>query len=272
VSIEQALHAYRQERFTDDDVMRSTGLSFRAWRELLRTRAVRTISEKRGRGRVRLCDATTLKRAAAIAAINQAGLSLPVSGQIAFWWPFHSLLFEVCDPRSILGAGTRANVDWYEPNRPAGSEPGDWLIEVYDSRFVGARYGRTNEPAIFGDVRDAGMRFVAWYPSHSSQHVIGSAIEQLAGKILRYHPSVDFTAREEDVLRHFPPVLKSLNYKIENRSIDDPLRRAAANAVHNAVVVVTVNPTLAIRKALRRYLGLEPDLVVAKQSRRRRRQ
>ena len=184
MSIEQALGAYCQERFTDDDVIRCTGLSFRAWRELLRTRAVRTISEKRGRGRVRLCDATTLKRAAAIAAINQAGLSLPVSGQIAYWWPVHSLLFEVCDPRSI-GALTRPNVDWFEPNRPAGSEPGDWLIEFYDSRFVGARYGRTNEPAIFGDVRDAGMRFVAWYPSHSKQHVIGTAIEQLAGKIYR---------------------------------------------------------------------------------------
>jgi hypothetical protein len=271
VSIEQALGEYCQERFTDDDVIRCTGLSFRAWRELLRTRAVRTISEKRGRGRVRLCDATTLKRAAAIAAINQAGLSLPVSGQIAYWWPVHSLLFEVCDPRSI-GALTRPNVDWFEPNRPAGSEPGDWLIEFYDSRFVGARYGRTNEPAIFGDVRDAGMRFVAWYPSHSKQHVIGTAIEQLAGKILPYHPSVDFTAnRENVVVRHFPQVLKTLGYKFENRSIDDPLRRAAANAVHNAVVVLTVNPTLAIRKALRRYLGLEPDLVVAKQSQRRRR-
>ena len=271
MNIEQALDAYCKERFTDDDVMRCTGLSFRAWRELLRTRAVRTISEKRGRGRVRLCDATTLNRTAAIAAINQAGLSLPVSGQIAFWWPFHLLLFAVCDPRSILGAVTRPNVDWFEPDRPAGSEPGDWLIEVYDSRFVGARYGRTNEPAIFGDVRDAGMRFVAWCPSHSRQHVIGTAIEQLAGKILPYHPWVDDTEKLENVVVHLPHVLKSLGYKFENRSIDDPLRRAAADAVHNAVVVVTVNPTLAIRKALRRYLGLEPDLVVAKQSRRRRR-
>jgi|SRR5580704_398338 hypothetical protein len=272
MTIEQGLRAYCQERFTDDDVMRCTGLSFRAWRELLRTRAVRTISEKRGRGRVRLCDATTLNRAAAIAAINQAGLSLQVSGQIAFWWPFHSLLFEVCDPRSILSAVTRPNVDWFEPNRPARYEPGDWLIEVYDGRFVGARYGRANEPAFFGDVRDAGMKFVAWCPSHSRQHVIGTAIEQLAGKILPYHPSVDFTENRENVIvRHFPQALKSLGYRKENRGIDDPLRRAAANAVRNAVIVVTVNPTLAIRKALRRYLGLEPDLVVAKQSRRPRR-
>jgi hypothetical protein len=272
MSIEQCLREYSEERFTDDDVVRCTGLSFRAWRELLRAHAVRTISKKRGRGRVRLCDATTLIRAAAIAAINQAGLSLPVSGQIAVWWPFHRLLFEVCDPRSILGAVIRPNVDWFEPNMPAGSEPGDWLIEVYDSRFVGARYGSTNEPVIFGDVRDAGMRFVAWYPSHSKQHVIGTAIEQLARKILPYHPSVDFTTDIENVVvRNFPQELKSFGYKFEDRSIGDPLRRAAANAVRNAVVVVTVNPTLAIRKALRRYLGLEPDLVVAKQSRRRRR-
>ena len=272
MSIEQDLRAYCEERFTDDDVMRCTGLSFRAWRELLRTHAVRTIPEKRGRGRVRLCDATALMRAAAIAAINQAGLSLPVAGQIAFWWPFRLLLYEVCDPRRILGAETRPHVDWFEPNRPASSEPGDWLIEVYDSRFVGARYGRTNEPAIFGDVRDEGMSFVAWYPSHSRQHVIGTAIERLARKILPYHLSVDVVEKRENVVvGHFPQALKSLGYKFESRSIDDPLRRAAANAVHNAVVVVTVNPTLAIRKALRRYLGLEPDLVVEKQSRRPRR-
>lgn len=271
MSIEQYLSEYEQEPFMDDDVLRCTGLSLRAWRELLRTRAVETISEERGRGRVRLYNATTLKRAAAIAAINQAGLSLSVSGQIAFWWPFRLLLFQVCDPRSILYAVPRPNVDWFKPNMPAGSEPGDWLIDVYDSRFVGARYGRTNEPVIFGDVRDAGMRFVAWYPSHSKQHVIGTAIEQLARKILPYHPSVDFTADSENVVvRNFPQELKSFGYKFENLSIDDPLRRAAENAVHDAVVVVTVNPTLAIRKALRRYLGLEPDLIVAKQSRRRR--
>ena len=272
MNIKQALDAYCKERFTDDDVMRCTGLSFRAWRELLRIRAVKTISEERGRGRVRLYDATTLSRAAAIAAINQAGFSLPVSGQIAYWWPFHWLLFEVCDPRWILGAVTRPSVDWFEPNRPSGSEPGDWLIEVVDNKYVAARYGRTNEPVIFGDVRDAGMRFVAWRPSHSGQHVIGTAIEQLAGKILPPHLLVDFTERGENVVvRHFPRVLKSLGYKFENLSIDDPLRRAAENALHDAVVVVTVNPTLAIRKALRRYLGLEPDLLVAKQSRRRRR-
>ena len=272
MSIKQGLREYDEEQFTDHDVMRCTGLSFRAWRELLRAHAVKTISEKRGRGRVRLCDATALMRASAIAAINQAGLSLPVSGQIAYWWPYHLLLFAVCDPRWILNAATGPHVDWFEPNKPASSEPGDWLIEVYDSRFVGARYGRTNEPAIFGDVRDGGMRFVAWYPSHSKQHVLGTAIEELARKILPYHLWVDFTAKHENVvIEHFPQVLKSLGYKFENRSIDDPLRRAAANAAHNAVVVVTVNPTLAIRKTLRRYLGLEPDLIVGNQSQCRRR-
>jgi hypothetical protein len=41
------------------------------------------ITEDRGRGLVRLCDATVFKRCAIIAALNEAGWSLAVAGQIA---------------------------------------------------------------------------------------------------------------------------------------------------------------------------------------------
>src|SRR5437588_6678841 len=97
-----ALRRYRNDAFTDDDVTRCTGLSTRAWRELIKMRAVRTITQDRGRGHIRLCDATVFKRAAAIAALNQAGLSLPVCGRIAYFLPYHSLLYAVRDPFKIL--------------------------------------------------------------------------------------------------------------------------------------------------------------------------
>ena len=76
VDIEDALRRYREDRFTDADVTRCTGLSVRAWRELIKVRAIRTLTEGRGPGRVRVCDATVFKRAAVISALNQAGLSL----------------------------------------------------------------------------------------------------------------------------------------------------------------------------------------------------
>src|SRR6516164_8237155 len=100
--IDEALRRYRQGAFTDGDVTRCTDLSVRAWRELIKIGAARTITERRGPGRVRLCDATTLKRAAVIVALNRAGLSLAMAGRIAYFMPRAELLYNVWDPSSIL--------------------------------------------------------------------------------------------------------------------------------------------------------------------------
>ena len=43
-------------------------------------------------------NSTAFKRAAVTAAISRAGFSLPVSGQIAYFMPFHTLMFTACDP------------------------------------------------------------------------------------------------------------------------------------------------------------------------------
>jgi hypothetical protein len=101
MNVDETVRRYRMNLFTDEDVTRCTGLSVRGWRELIRTRAVRTVTEARGRGLVRLCDATVLKRAAVTAAINAAGLSLAVSAHIAYSLPLHTLLYEICDPCAI---------------------------------------------------------------------------------------------------------------------------------------------------------------------------
>jgi hypothetical protein len=98
MNLDQALRRYREGQFSDADVTRCT----RSYRELIRTGAVCTITEDRGRGLVRLCDATVFKRGAIIAALNKAGWSLAVAGQIALGLPFRSLLYETCDPLQIL--------------------------------------------------------------------------------------------------------------------------------------------------------------------------
>ena len=102
VALNQALRAYQDSRFTDGDVVRCTGLTTRALRELLKVGAVRSITERRGPGLVRLFDSTTFKRAAIIAALHAAGFSLATAGRIAYFIPFEELLFAVCDPFTIL--------------------------------------------------------------------------------------------------------------------------------------------------------------------------
>ncbi len=51
--------------------------------------------------------------------------------------------------------------------------------------------------------------------------------------------------------------LKTLGYEYEKLPADDPLRRAAEATVHNPLSTTTINISFAIRRAIRRYLGIE---------------
>jgi hypothetical protein len=268
---DEALRRYRMNQFTDQDVMRCTDLSDRKWRELIKDKVVRTVVHTPGRGRVRLCDATTLKRTASIAALNRAGLSLAVSARIAYYAPFHTALYEVCDPCVILlqrstdvdlesGLPPRVQkplVDWFDPGSPARPEPEtDWLIKIYEGRFVGIQYRPKNAPVIFGDLRDAGTRFVAWLPLHRKSQFVGCGIEKLAREFGRERLA-EAVAAWEDPAR-FSRELNLLGYSYEEASEDDLLRAAAEAAVSSPLVTATINVSLAIRKTLRRYLEIEP--------------
>ncbi len=186
MAYDEALRRYRNGHFTDDDIVHCTGLSVRAWRELIKIKAVRTVTQGRGPGCVRLCDTTTFKRAAVIAAINSAGFSLATAGQIAYFLPFEELLFAVWDPFTILfmhaadddpdtGLPPRWNPpreNWFDPDTPAKADPNDWLIAIYEARFIGAIYKIANkpdpEPFIYADLRDQGKSLVLWLPFHGS--------------------------------------------------------------------------------------------------------
>jgi hypothetical protein len=269
MDFKQALNSYRQDRFTDRDVMRCAQLSLRGWRALLETGTVATVAERRGRGRNRLCDATALKRAAVITAISRTGFSLAVSGQIAYFMPFHTLMFTVCDPVTILLDPSadvtpatpfpqidRPSVDWFDPKKAAKADGTDWKIEIYEGRFVSAIYGATDNRLTFGDLRDQGTRFVAWYPSHDKAKVIGTAIEELVREALPYHRFVDLVAEYEDPTK-WTKLLDELGYEFEKRGADDPLRMVAEDTVRSPLFITTINVSLVIRKALRRYLGME---------------
>jgi hypothetical protein len=270
MDLNDALRRYRTDRFTDDDVVRCTGLSKRAYRELIKVGAVCTVTERRGPGRVRLCDASTFKRAAVIAAINSVGFSLPMAGRIAYFLPFEEFLFAVWDPITTLfmdgaevdpktGLPPRRKApkaDWLDPDKLAEADPTrDWLIEIYEGRFVGiirkVPDQPSEEPVIYADLRDQGATFVTWLQFHQQRPVFD----------IRSKEFVDtFTAKWNqphawsDRLQH-----EFLNYRYENHDAeDDPLRLTAEAIAHSPLVKSTINVTLAIRKALRRYLGIEP--------------
>ena len=272
MDFENVLRRYRADVFSDDDVTRCTGLSVRAWRELIKIGAVRTITAARGRGRVRLCDANTLKRVAVIAALNESGLSLAPSGRIAYFLPFHTLLYTLCDPSTILfqrsadvdpeiGLPPRVRepkTDWFDPDKPASADPEtDWLIEVYDGRFVGVICKPKGKPVIFGDLRDEGTTFVAWFPLHRPDQLRASATEGLVRELLPYR-FIEFVEDWENPAKTTQQ-LKLLDYKYEKHAADsDPLRLAAEAAARSPVFKTTINISLALRKALRRHLGIEP--------------
>jgi hypothetical protein len=275
MEFDEALSRYRRGRFTDQDVIGCTDLSRRAWRELIKLKAVHTEKEiyGHGPGLVRTCDAHTLKRTAVISRLNQSGLSLAVAGQIAYVMPYHTLFYEICDPLTVLcqrsteldpntGLPPRLQTplaDWFDPRKPATAEPDtDWLAEIFDGRFVGVRYDARNGPVtIFGDLREQATQFVGWLPFPRRDQFAGGAIERIAQEV-RGPSFVKFIADYEDPSK-WVNRLHELGYRFENHAAD-PLRVAAESAVRNPIFKTTVNVTFAVRKALRRYLGIEPPL------------
>jgi hypothetical protein len=273
VNLDDALRRYRKNAFTDNDVARCTGMSVRAWRELIKIGAVRTVTEDRGPGRVRLCDANTFKRAALIAALNRARFSLAVAGRIAYFLPLDTLLYKIWDPYWILFevfADADANadlpprveqpkVDWFDPDKPAKADlERDLLIEIYEGRFVGISCGMEGRPAIYGDLRNGGTRFVSWFPFHQ-QTTVYSATKQITQALLPDKIAETLIPKWEDPDKwsdrldsHF------LDYEYEDHGTDgDPLAIAAEATARSPVFKTTVNVSLVVRKALRRYLGIE---------------
>jgi hypothetical protein len=200
------------------------------------------------------------KRVAVIAALHRAGLSLAVAGRIAYFLPYHTVLFAVCDPVTLGAPPFGVPVpDWFAPDQPARADPIDWRIEIFNRRFVAVHYGTNAEPlrAFFGDLRDAATRFVAWSPVPQRNEFTGGAIGVWARQLLSAH-FIAFVADWENP-HGWSKELARLDYALEpHNTAADPLCLAAAATAQSPLVHTTVNVTLAIRQALRRYLGFEP--------------
>jgi hypothetical protein len=167
-------------------------------------------------------------------------------------------------PQCLIDA-ERPIIDWFDPRKPAQTDAAvDWLIEIFDGRFVGVRYDTGKDTiTIFGDLREQGTRFVAWLPFPRRDQFAGGGIERMAQE-LRGDGLIKSVAEREDPLqwsKKSTTELDRLGYRFEHHEgTADPLCIAAEAALRSAVFKTTINPTLAIRKALRRYLGIEPVL------------
>ncbi|MBR0938864.1 hypothetical protein [Bradyrhizobium jicamae] len=259
---DEALQRYRRGVFTDADVTACAGLSGRSIRQLLKVGAVQTVSGERGAGHIRKFDSKTLKRLVLVSALNRAGLSLTLAGQMAYLLPDDDHLYEQCDPINVLFDTTqrvdprsglpprlaKPRFDWFDPDKPGTTDPeNDRRLAIYDGRFV-ALLQPGREPLIYGDLRKGGTEFVSWWP-------------------FRSHTSAIFLSTDADVGPKWEDPLipanrinpRFLNYREERHDgDDDPLMLAARAAAERPVFTTNINLSLALRLALRCYLGLEP--------------
>jgi hypothetical protein len=266
-SLEEALRRYQENSFTDADVTACTGLPTRSLRQLIKVGAVRTVSEDRGAGHIRKFDATTFKRLAVASALNDAGYSLTLAGQLAYLLPGDSLLYERYDPINVLcdeaqsvdpdsGFPPRREepaFDWFDPDKPTTADPeNDRLLEIIDGRFVSLVSKEIGGPLVYGDLRNGGTAFVSWWPfrSHTSA--------------FSFSTNADVGPKWEDPRSPADRIdPRFLNYREEPHDKDDDrLMLEARAAAQRPVFKISINITLAIRLALRRYLGLEPLLPV----------
>jgi hypothetical protein len=261
-SFEQAFARYQRNEFTDADVTACTGLSARSIRQLIKVGAVRTLSEERGAGHIRKFDATTFKRLALASAIHGAGLSLTLAGQLAFLLPGDRQFYAHYDPINVL-FDTRLSVDspgelpphletpwfdWFEPDKPAAADPkNDRLLEICDGRFVALAFKGRGEPLFYGDLRNDGTQFVSWWAFQSHTSAVFST-------------DADVAPKWEDPLSRANRIdPKFLDYRYEPHDDEtDPLMREARASAQRPVFKTSINLSLALRLALRRYLGIEP--------------
>jgi hypothetical protein len=254
-SFEQALARYQRNEFTDADVTACTGLSARSIRQLIKVGAVRTLSEGRGAGHIRRFDATTFKRLALASAIHGAGLSLTLAGQLAYLLPGDTRLYAHYDPIKVLcdktlGVDSRGELpprletprfDWFDADKPAAADPeNDRLLEICNGRFVALAFEDRSGLLFYGDLRKAGTEFVPWRPRLCPDADVGRTwkAQRLWAGII-----------DPGVVKH---------RKERHDDDNDPLILLARTAAQRPVFKTSINISLALRLALRRYLGIEP--------------
>jgi hypothetical protein len=125
----------------------------------------------------------------------------------------------------------------------------DWFVEIYDGRFIGGNYkvpGQPDELLLYADLRDEGTNFVTWLPFDEQRPAFDPRRKAFVDAFTaKWHPRAVWADRLD-------PGFLSYRYE-DHQAESDPLRLAAEAAVRSPLFKSTINVTLAVRKALRRY-------------------
>lgn len=264
MSYEDALKWYRESRFTAADVTRATGLTERSQRELQKLGILQPVPQPNPKAQ-RLLNTTMLKRAAIVAPLNRAGLSLGVAGRIVYAaMMLEDLIFDIVDPWDVYyDAGTAFDPEtglfgvrhlphnrdtWFDPAHAPAAAPADFYLSVVDSRFV--MLGADDPDAAYGELTPDLTDFVWWEGGmydHLRERGRDGEVE-LSVKGAGDHSPAPFGTFDNTA----DP--KTIRFKV--KSSTDADLKAAEEAKNNPVTTLTINASLALRIALRRLLNI----------------
>lgn len=261
---EQRLDWYRQGRFTAEDVTRATGLSERSQRELLKLGVIDAIPQAKTKQRV--INAHMLKRAALVAPLNRAGLSLGVAGRIVYAaMMLEDLIFDIVDPWDVYyDAATPFDPEtghcepralphsrdtWFDPAHRPTAEDDDFRICIVDSKYVLLGVGKPD--AAYGELTPDLTEFIWWENSmHDHIRALGKdGVLHLSVKGIGDHSPVPFGTF--DVTEN----PKTLTFRTKAATEKDG--EDAGQAFENPTSLLTINASLALRIALRRLLHID---------------
>lgn len=259
------LHWYRESRFTAVDVTRATGLSERAQRELQKLGIIQPVPQPNPKAQ-RLLDATMLKRAAIIAALTKAGLSLGVAGRMVYSAILlEDLVFEICDPWQVhFDAGSNRDPEtglyqerqrphnretWFDPAHPPALSEADFYIAVVNARFV--MFGTDQADVPYGELSSDLTDFIWWTSGiyDEFRQNIRDGVLDLSVRGVRDHSPAPFGTFDTTA----DP--KTIRFTVKESTDAD--ERIAEEARENPVTVLTINASLALRIALRRLLHID---------------
>lgn len=243
--LNEILRWYWEGRFTAEDVTRATGLTERAQRELLKVGVIQPIPQ--AKTKARLLNARMLKRVAIIAPLNACGFSLAVAGQIVYAAPFvDDHLFELIDPiGDFEGANpydpaTKFPLEMrdFAPEKPPVAElEWDWSIEVLNGRYVAVQ--AKDGPDVFGELSPDKTAFYWW--SHCTTGVSGIS------------PDTDKVHSKHEYDRSMSDEMMTFSFI----DVSSDNEKRAQFAAKNPVTKISVNVSLALKKALRKLIHID---------------
>lgn len=231
------------ELYSDDELLKATGLHIDNVRKLVTWGAVRPAKGGRGRGRVRMWYAHTVRHIACVAALVNAGLSLKIAHTLVYLDVLGHIFFDIIDPETLaMNAGDKEG--WFDPERPLDPhDDHDFRLIIADGRYVFIR--SYNEPIAKGIIANGRFR-----SNVDFGQMIGSGELDENGKPINLRP----------IWERIAPGRCEIDPGSLAWEYDPSLRDDAAidwqTAFDAAVSITTVNLSLACKIAMRRLLGI----------------